>query len=87
MEITEQPSKMGFQQPLAPDLDEFCSNVQEALILAHKEQAWFLQDQDHHFDIRTKIQKHGQQENTESVVGFLWRVNKKQNNEYKRENS
>ena len=25
---------MGFRQPLAPDLDQFCSNVQEALKLA-----------------------------------------------------
>ena len=68
MEITVQPSKMGFQLPLAPDPDEFCSNVQEALKLAHKEPARFLQD--HHFNIRTKIQEHGQQENMESVAGF-----------------
>ena len=69
MEITVQPSKMGFQLPLAPDPNEFCSNVQEALKLALKFTARILQD--HHFDIRTKIQKHGQQENMESVAGFL----------------
>ena len=69
MEITVQPPKMGFRQPLAPDLDQFCSNVQEALKLALKFTARILQD--HHFDIRTKIQNHGQQENMESVAGFL----------------
>ena len=60
MEITEQPSKMGFRQPLAPDLDQFCSNVQEALKLALKFTARILQD--HHFDkcTKTTTRKHGE---------------------------